>query len=63
MKEIVIEDFMHLEDAIDYLEQMLFNGSFDTSELDGEIKFINNKWRVGVTKNGRQKEFDFDNCG
>lgn len=59
MKEVIIKDFTHLEDAIDFLEMSLWDKVIETDEVDGEIKWINNKWRVGVTINGRQKEFNF----
>lgn len=59
MKEVIIKDFTHLEDAIDFLEMSLWDKVIETDEVDGEIKWINEQWRVGVTINGRQKEFNF----
>ncbi len=56
MKEITIQDFIHLEDAIYFLEVLLADVLFTTDEVDGEIKFINGSWRVGVTLNNRPKE-------
>lgn len=56
MKEITIQDFVHLEDAIFFLEDSLVDGLFSTDEVDGEIKYINGMWRVGVILNNRQKE-------
>lgn len=60
MKEITIQDFTHLTDAIDFLENILYDAYPHTGDIDGEIKLINGRWRVGVTINGRQAEFNFE---
>lgn len=60
MKEIDIKSFTHLFDAMEFLENSLFDAVPSTSEIDGEISFINGQWRVGVILNNRQKEINFD---
>lgn len=63
MKEINIASFPHLIDAMDYLEHYLALAFAETDDVEAEVKFINAQWRVGVTRNGSQKEFDFEECG
>ena len=63
MKEVEINDFIDLDDALDFMESILYQNELHTDELDAEIKKINGRWRVGVTINGRQKELDFEDCG
>ncbi len=60
MQEINIKSFIHLNDAVEFLEMELFDALTWTEEIDAEVKYINGQFRVGVTKNGRQKEFKFD---
>ena len=59
MKQVDIYEFIDLDDAFDYMEKIIFEYERQTEEIDAELKKINGRWRVGVTINGRQKEFDF----
>lgn len=61
MKEINLETFTHIDDAILWLETELQNFyDMGYGDLKGEIALVNNEWRVGIITNTAQKEFNFD---
>lgn len=62
MKEIDLNIFDNLEEAIVWLEELLSTKALfleDGQTLKGEISFIANRWRVGVIIESKQLELDF----
>ena len=56
MKEFRLEVFGTLEDAMMWLETTLYELELDHEFLKGEVSYLNNQWRVGVTIDDLQLE-------
>jgi hypothetical protein len=59
MKDITLEVFSDLDDALLWMENELFAHELTHPDIKAEISLIDGKWRVGIILNDRQYEFKF----
>lgn len=56
MTNIDIKEFGVLEDAMYWLESMLYEYETETDNIKAEVLYVNMKWRVGIVRDDGQLE-------